>query len=118
MFARVTQFNIRLERLQQGHLEIEEHLIPALRMQPGFSGSLLFANPQQGKVLAVRACGRTSNRCTPPMRPPTGFESSVLKPSKGRSKTLRPTRSTAHDWIIHYRDRARDGRVGWCGCRE
>src|SRR5215210_5897580 len=53
MFARVTQFNIRPERLQQGHREIEELLIPALRMQPGFSGSLLFANPQQGKVLAV-----------------------------------------------------------------
>ena len=53
MFARVTQFNIRPERLQQGHREIEEHLIPALRMQPGFSGGLLLANPQKGKVLAV-----------------------------------------------------------------
>ena len=51
--TRSPQFNIRTERLQQAHREIEEHLIPALRMQPGFSGSLLFANPQQGKVLAV-----------------------------------------------------------------
>ena len=53
MFARVTQFNIRPERLQQGHREIKEHLIPALRMQPGFSGGLLLANLQKGKVLAV-----------------------------------------------------------------
>jgi hypothetical protein len=39
MFARVTRFNIRPESLQQGHRQIEEHLIPALRMQKGYSGT-------------------------------------------------------------------------------
>ncbi len=53
MFARVTQFNIRPESLQQGHHEIEEHLIPALRMQKGYSGGLLLANKEDGKMLAV-----------------------------------------------------------------
>jgi hypothetical protein len=53
MFARITQFSIRPERLQQGHHEIEEHLMPALRMQPGYSGTLLVANSQKGKMLAV-----------------------------------------------------------------
>ena len=53
MFARVRQYSVRPERLQQGKRAIEEHLIPALRMQAGYSGGLLLANPQKGKVLAV-----------------------------------------------------------------
>jgi hypothetical protein len=53
MFARVTQFDVRPERLQQGRQAIEEHLIPALRMQDGYSGSLLLANPQKGKMLTL-----------------------------------------------------------------
>jgi len=53
MFARVSQYSVRPERLQQGKRAIEEHLIPALRMQAGYSGGLLLANPQKGKVLAV-----------------------------------------------------------------
>jgi hypothetical protein len=44
---------VRLERLPQGQRAIEEHLIPALRMQPGYSGGLLLGNPEKGKVLAV-----------------------------------------------------------------
>ena len=53
MFARVSQYSVDPERLQQEQGEVEEHLLPALRMQPGFSGGLLLANPQKGKVLAV-----------------------------------------------------------------
>jgi heme-degrading monooxygenase HmoA len=53
MFARVTQFNIRPERLQQGYHQIEDHLIPALRMQKGYSGDVLLANKEDGKMLAV-----------------------------------------------------------------
>jgi hypothetical protein len=53
MFARVTQFNIRPESLQQGYLQIEEHLVPALRMQRGYSGDLLLVNKEDGKMLAV-----------------------------------------------------------------
>jgi hypothetical protein len=53
MFARVSQFALSPERLQQGHRAVEEHVIPALRMQPGYGGGLLLANPQSGKVLAV-----------------------------------------------------------------
>jgi heme-degrading monooxygenase HmoA len=53
MFARVSQYSVRSERLQRGQVAVEEHLLPALRMQPGFSGGLLLANPHKGKVLAV-----------------------------------------------------------------
>src|SRR5215210_8280175 len=53
MFARVSQYSVDSERLQQRQGEVEEHLLPALRMQPGFSGGLLLANPHKGKVLAV-----------------------------------------------------------------
>ena len=53
MFARVTQFAVSPERLQQGHRAVEEHVIPALRMQAGYSGGLLLGNPESGKVLAV-----------------------------------------------------------------
>ena len=53
MFARVTRFNTRPESLEQGHHKIEEHLIPALRMQKGYSGGLLLANKEDHKMLAV-----------------------------------------------------------------
>jgi hypothetical protein len=53
MFARVSQYSVDSERLQQEQGEVEEHLLPALRMQPGFSGGLLLANPHKGKVLAA-----------------------------------------------------------------
>ena len=52
MFARVTQLAISPERLEQGHRAIEEHLIPALTMQIGYSGGLMLANPE-GEMLAV-----------------------------------------------------------------
>jgi heme-degrading monooxygenase HmoA len=53
MFARVSHYEVQPERLQQGQRALEKHLIPALRMQPGYSGGLLLGNPEEGKVLAV-----------------------------------------------------------------
>ena len=53
MFARVSQYTVHPEGLEEGQRAIEEHLIPALRMQHGYNGGLLLANPQKGKVLAV-----------------------------------------------------------------
>jgi hypothetical protein len=53
MFARVTQYTVSSEGLQQGHRAIEEHVIPALRIQDGYSGDLLLANPESGKMLTV-----------------------------------------------------------------
>lgn len=53
MFARVSHFDVRSERIQQGYRAIVEHVMPALEMQNGYSGGLLLANSQQGKVLAV-----------------------------------------------------------------
>ena len=53
MFARVTNYTVRPERLQQVHRAIVEHLIPALRIQDGYSGGLLLANPDTGKMLTV-----------------------------------------------------------------
>ena len=53
MFAWVSQYTVHPEGLEEGQRAIEEHLIPALRMQHGYNGGLLLANPQKGKVLAV-----------------------------------------------------------------
>jgi hypothetical protein len=53
MFARVTRVDVRPELLHEGSLEIEEHVYPALRMQVGYSGGLLLANPERGKMLAI-----------------------------------------------------------------
>jgi hypothetical protein len=53
MFARVSQFNVSPERLQQGRRAVEDHVLPALRMQAGYNGGLFLANPESGKVLTV-----------------------------------------------------------------
>jgi len=55
MFARVTQVVVNPELLRQRsrEVEVEDHVIPALRMQPGYSGGLLLGKPESGKVLAV-----------------------------------------------------------------
>jgi hypothetical protein len=53
MFARVTQVIVNPERLRQRSREVEDHVIPALRMQAGYSGGLLLGNPESGKMLAV-----------------------------------------------------------------
>ena len=103
MFARVTRFNIRPESLQQGSHRIEEHLIPALRMQKGYSGGLLLANKEDHKMLAVTLWEDEQNMHATD-EASHWLESSGLKPSTVRSKTSKPTRSTAHDWIIQSRD--------------
>jgi hypothetical protein len=53
MFARVTQVVVNPERLGQGSREVEDHVIPALKMQAGYSGGLLLGNPESGKVLVI-----------------------------------------------------------------
>jgi heme-degrading monooxygenase HmoA len=53
VFARVSHFDVRSERIQKGYRSIVEHVLPALEMQKGYSGALLLANSQQGKMLAV-----------------------------------------------------------------
>ena len=53
MFARVTQYDVSPERLQQGRHAVEAHVVPALRMQVGYSGGLLLGNPESGRMLTV-----------------------------------------------------------------
>jgi hypothetical protein len=53
MFARVTQYSVRPESLQQGHRAIVDHVVPALMMQPGYSGGLLLGSPDSGKMVTV-----------------------------------------------------------------
>jgi hypothetical protein len=56
VFARVTQYevsDVSPERLQQGRRAVEDHVVPALRMQSGYSGGLLLGNPESGKMLSV-----------------------------------------------------------------
>jgi heme-degrading monooxygenase HmoA len=53
MFARVSTYEGRPEQLDEMHHEGVEHVLPALEMQAGFSGGLVLADRQSGKVLAV-----------------------------------------------------------------
>src|SRR5919202_681332 len=53
MFARVSTYEGRPERLDDMHHEGVEHVLPALEMQDGFSGGLVLADRQSGNVLAV-----------------------------------------------------------------
>src|SRR5919112_470610 len=53
MFARVSTYEGRPEQLDEMHHEGVEHVLPALQMQHGFSGGLVLADRQSGKVLAV-----------------------------------------------------------------
>jgi heme-degrading monooxygenase HmoA len=53
MFARVSTYEGRPELLDEMHHEGIEHVLPALEMQDGFSGGLVLADRQSGKVLAV-----------------------------------------------------------------
>jgi heme-degrading monooxygenase HmoA len=53
MFARVSTYEGRPEQLDEMHHEGMEHVLPALEMQDGFSGGLLLADRQSGKVMAV-----------------------------------------------------------------
>ena len=53
MFARVTQYDVSPKHLQQGRRAVEDHVIPALRIQGGYGGGLLLGNPQSGKMLTV-----------------------------------------------------------------
>jgi heme-degrading monooxygenase HmoA len=53
VFARVSEFEARPERLDEMNREGVEHVLPALKMQNGFNGGLVLADRQSGKVLAV-----------------------------------------------------------------
>jgi len=53
MFARVSTYESHPEQLDEMHHEGVEHVLPALEMQDGFSGGLVLADRQSGKVLAV-----------------------------------------------------------------
>jgi hypothetical protein len=53
MFARVSQFAVRPERLEEGRRAIEDHVVPAIRMQLDYCGGLLLGNPETGKIVTV-----------------------------------------------------------------
>jgi hypothetical protein len=53
VFARVSEFEVRPEQLDEMNREGVEHILPALRMQAGFNGGLVLADRKNGKVLAV-----------------------------------------------------------------
>jgi hypothetical protein len=54
MFARVSHFDVRSDRMQQPYWTIVERIMPALEMHHCYGGVLLLASSQQGKLLAVR----------------------------------------------------------------
>lgn len=53
MFARVSEFEVRPERLDEMDHEGTEHVLPALRMQEGFGGGFVLVDRQSGKLIAV-----------------------------------------------------------------
>jgi heme-degrading monooxygenase HmoA len=53
VFARITTFEGRPERVAEFRHAIEDHVLPAVRRLPGFQGVLILADHESGKVLAV-----------------------------------------------------------------
>jgi heme-degrading monooxygenase HmoA len=53
MFARVSTYEGRPEQLDEMHHEGLEHVLPALEMQEGYTGGLVLADRQSGRVFAV-----------------------------------------------------------------
>jgi heme-degrading monooxygenase HmoA len=53
VFARITTFEGRPERVTEFRHAMEEHVLPALRRLPGFQGVLFLADHESGKVLGV-----------------------------------------------------------------
>jgi hypothetical protein len=53
VFARVSEFQVDPERLDEMSREGVEHVLPALEMQSGFNGGLVLADRRRGRVLAV-----------------------------------------------------------------
>jgi heme-degrading monooxygenase HmoA len=53
VFARITTYEGRPERLEEFRRAMVEHVMPALRRLPGFQGILFLADHQSGKLLAV-----------------------------------------------------------------
>jgi hypothetical protein len=82
VFARVSEFQVDPERLDEMAREGVEHVLPALKMQDGYNGGLVLVDRRSGKVLAV-TFGRASKRCTPQRRRHTGCAASASKPVEG-----------------------------------
>ena len=53
MFARVSQFSLPPERIQDALVAFDDHVDPAMKMQPAFLGGLILANPETSKMLAM-----------------------------------------------------------------
>lgn len=53
MFARITTYEGRSERLDEFRHAMVEHVMPALRRLPGFQGILFLADRQRGNLLVV-----------------------------------------------------------------
>jgi hypothetical protein len=53
VFARITTYEGRTERLDEFRQAMVDHVMPALRRLPGFQGILFLADHQSGKLLAV-----------------------------------------------------------------
>ena len=53
VFARVSEYEVRPERLDEMNREGTEHVLPALRMQDGFGGGLVLVDRSSGKVIAM-----------------------------------------------------------------
>jgi hypothetical protein len=53
VFARVSEFQVDPERLDEMAREGVEHVLPALKMQDGYNGGLVLVDRRSGKVLAV-----------------------------------------------------------------
>jgi heme-degrading monooxygenase HmoA len=53
VFARITTYEGRPERVEEFRRAMVEHVMPALRRLPGFQGILFLADHQSGKLLAV-----------------------------------------------------------------
>ena len=53
MFARLTRFQVRLERIDKARQIFKESILPANRLQQGYKGTYLFTNQKTGEGIVL-----------------------------------------------------------------
>lgn len=53
MFARMTAFQIKIDKIDEGIKLFDESVIPAAKSQNGYSGAYLLIDRKEGKVVSI-----------------------------------------------------------------
>ena len=53
MFARMTTFQIKIDRIDEGIKLFEESIVPAAKSQKGYNGAFLLVDHKTGKAISI-----------------------------------------------------------------